>query len=150
VPITHPEMEVKTVMELNNIVKEGFRKKLEKELFKARKELTRISAETRKRLKSDGHKTLELEFASSTPDIYLSNSIPMAIQKIKEINEAIGKLETGEFGICEECEEAIPLPRLNENPHAKHCRDCQTAIEEKEKRINKCRGHVKGNGLAYV
>ncbi|MEK7452776.1 MAG: TraR/DksA family transcriptional regulator [Patescibacteria group bacterium] len=41
--------------------------------------------------------------------------------KIKDINEALKKIERGVYGRCSECGDDIPLERLTVNPEAKTC-----------------------------
>ncbi len=37
---------------------------------------------------------------------------------------ALGRLDKGQYGICESCEEAIPFARLEALPHATFCVSC--------------------------
>lgn len=46
------------------------------------------------------------------------------------INEAIEKLETKDFGICEECGKKIRNSRLSALPYAKFCIKCQREREK--------------------
>src|SRR5574340_1356559 len=41
-------------------------------------------------------------------------------EKLKNIEEALLRIQDGEYGICEECEEEIPLGRLKAMPFARH------------------------------
>lgn len=50
---------------------------------------------------------------------------------LAEINEALERMRTGAFGLCEGCEEAIPKVRLNAVPHARFCVDCQRKNERR-------------------
>lgn len=50
--------------------------------------------------------------------------------KLRKIDEALLKIEDGEYGICEECEEEIPLGRLKVMPFARYCVKCQSDIEK--------------------
>ncbi|MDP8253977.1 MAG: TraR/DksA family transcriptional regulator [Candidatus Kaelpia aquatica] len=50
------------------------------------------------------------------------------------IGEALSRIDSGEYGICELCENNIKKSRLNAIPYAKHCLECQ--IEE-EKRVQR-------------
>ena len=50
-------------------------------------------------------------------------------QKLKRVDEALEKIESGDFGICINCEEAIPEPRLNIVPFAEYCVECLSQIE---------------------
>ncbi|HDM08594.1 MAG: TraR/DksA family transcriptional regulator [Candidatus Omnitrophota bacterium] len=50
------------------------------------------------------------------------------------IDEALSKIESGEYGICESCGVRIPKRRLKAIPYARYCVKCQ---EEEEKRIKR-------------
>jgi DnaK suppressor protein len=52
---------------------------------------------------------------------------------IMKIREALNRIETGEFGICESCEEPIGEARLRARPVTTLCIDCKTEQERKEK-----------------
>ena len=57
---------------------------------------------------------------------------------IFKIQEALQRLEVGEFGICEECGEQIGIERLKARPVTTLCIDCksnQEIAERKAKRI---------------
>jgi DnaK suppressor protein len=49
--------------------------------------------------------------------------------QLRDIDEALRKIEEGTYGICDECEEDIPLGRLNALPFALRCVDCQEKHE---------------------
>ena len=51
--------------------------------------------------------------------------------ELDEIQAALGRLETGGFGVCEACGTAIPLSRLRAMPWARHCVGCQTKGERR-------------------
>ena len=51
-------------------------------------------------------------------------------EKLRNIDEALLKIEEGEYGICEECEEEIPLGRLKIVPFARYCVKCKADIEK--------------------
>ncbi|GAM11803.1 RNA polymerase-binding transcription factor DksA [Geobacter sp. OR-1] len=53
-------------------------------------------------------------------------------EKLANIDEALMRLEEGEYGICEECEEEIPLGRLKALPFARHCVKCKSDIERQQ------------------
>jgi len=57
--------------------------------------------------------------------------IAKQLQKLKEIEVALGKMSSGEYGICEMCEEDIDIERLKVKPFAKFCISCRE-INEKE------------------
>lgn len=43
---------------------------------------------------------------------------------LDEINEAMLRLETGGYGVCENCKREIPFARLEARPHARYCISC--------------------------
>lgn len=53
-------------------------------------------------------------------------------EKLRTIDEALLKIEEGEYGICEECEEDIPLGRLKVVPFAHYCVKCKADIEKQQ------------------
>ena len=50
---------------------------------------------------------------------------------LTEIDDALGRVAAGTFGLCEGCEEPIPKARLNAVPHARFCVDCQRKSERR-------------------
>ena len=52
---------------------------------------------------------------------------------INKIKEALERIETGTFGICEVCEEEISEARLKARPVTTLCIDCKMDQEQKEK-----------------
>lgn len=49
-----------------------------------------------------------------------------------KIEHALKKMEGGEYGLCEECEEPISLKRLHARPEAQLCIQCKEAQEKEE------------------
>ena len=52
-------------------------------------------------------------------------------KKLRLVEDAIGKIDDGQYGFCLECKEIIPEARLKVIPFAGHCIDCLEAIEKK-------------------
>ncbi len=48
---------------------------------------------------------------------------------LEEIQEALNRIDSGRFGRCEECDAAIPKPRLQALPYTRHCIQCARALE---------------------
>lgn len=48
-----------------------------------------------------------------------------------EIDEALKKIEEGNFGICEECKSPISITRLKAIPYTRLCLKCQEAKEKR-------------------
>jgi DnaK suppressor protein len=51
-------------------------------------------------------------------------------EKIHSIDEALLRINEGEYGICEECDEDIPLGRLKAMPFTRHCVKCKSDLEK--------------------
>ncbi|MGR0482356.1 MAG: RNA polymerase-binding protein DksA [Candidatus Electronema sp. V4] len=56
---------------------------------------------------------------------------------LEKINEALARIDSGDYGICEDCEEEIGLKRLEARPVATHCIDCKIKQEQREKNIGR-------------
>lgn len=52
------------------------------------------------------------------------------------IREALARIDEGEYGICEECEEDIAEARLKAQPMATLCVHCQSRREDEERMRN--------------
>ena len=52
---------------------------------------------------------------------------------LKEVIEALRKIDDGSFGACERCNEPIADKRLEALPFARYCINCQRAVEEEER-----------------
>lgn len=52
---------------------------------------------------------------------------------LQKIDKALKKIEAGEFGNCEECEEPISLKRLEARPETSLCIRCKEDQERQEK-----------------
>jgi DnaK suppressor protein len=54
------------------------------------------------------------------------NTIDMKL--LREVSDALRRIDVGQYGICMECEEPISPKRLDAVPWAKYCVTCQEAI----------------------
>jgi DnaK suppressor protein len=52
---------------------------------------------------------------------------------LKKIDEALDRIATNTYGICERCGEEIPYKRLKARPVTTLCIECKTQQEEEEK-----------------
>ncbi len=55
----------------------------------------------------------------------------MVIQQVKEIDEALERINSGEFGDCDNCGEQIPKGRLEVRPNARFCTLCKDEMEKR-------------------
>lgn len=56
---------------------------------------------------------------------------------LKKINEALEKLDAGDYGYCESCGIEIGIRRLEARPTATQCVDCKTLDEIREKQFGR-------------
>lgn len=56
------------------------------------------------------------------------------IDRLKEINVALGRIYDKSYGICQICGEYIPEKRLAIVPYAKYCIVCKSKEEKKKRR----------------
>ena len=54
---------------------------------------------------------------------------------VLKIKEAIARIETGTYGICEECSDPISEKRLIARPVTTLCINCKTSMEEDENKL---------------
>jgi DnaK suppressor protein len=50
-------------------------------------------------------------------------------EELQALEEALARLEAGEYGVCIDCGEAIPIARLQAELQAQRCVRCQERIE---------------------
>lgn len=53
-------------------------------------------------------------------------------EKLMQIEEALGRIEEGSYGFCEECGERISTGRLIVMPFTKVCVECKSKMEKEE------------------
>lgn len=56
---------------------------------------------------------------------------------IKKVDEALGRIDAGEYGYCDSCGVEIGLKRLEARPTATLCIDCKTLEEMRERQLAK-------------
>jgi DnaK suppressor protein len=53
------------------------------------------------------------------------------VEELRAIEEALRRLHQPEFGLCADCGESIPYTRLEANPAAMRCIDCEREHEKR-------------------
>jgi len=90
------------------------------------------------RLGEEGLKALEQEvsvdhMADFGSDSYEQDTTLSLIENkseaVRDVDEAIKRIELKTYGLCEECEQLIPSGRLEVLPHARYCVHCQAKRE---------------------
>ncbi len=73
----------------------------------------------------------EADYAAVSADRLIESAITSKQEKeLREIEEALKKIENGTYGICEMCEEPIQIERLKVKPQAKYCIVCREIVEK--------------------
>jgi len=76
----------------------------------------------------------EGDHASANNDSMIESAIVKQQEKeLGEINTALKKISTGEYGVCEMCEDPIGFQRLKVKPHAIYCIACREIVEKSKK-----------------
>jgi DnaK suppressor protein len=101
-------------------------------LWEQRRDLLRTLAATDDELATlEAHQAGAVveDAATQTVGAILSRLEGQQKHELDEIEDALTRLENGTFGICQNCDGAIPLARLRAMPAARHCLDCQEKLE---------------------
>lgn len=85
------------------------------------RETTEVAADLYDRATIDGSKEIAALLAHEDSQRWLA------------INTALSKIETGEYGLCDECGQPIDAARLHAVPTAAFCLRCQRNFEERRR-----------------
>lgn len=70
--------------------------------------------------KSEGEEADATDAADNIEELATNVSVVETLEKqLKDVNDALGKMDAGTYGICEVSGEEIPLERLKANPSAR-------------------------------
>lgn len=73
----------------------------------------------------------EGDYASVSNDNMVENAIgSQQMAELQEIEVALSKIKSKQYGICEMCEDEIGFQRLKVKPHAKYCIVCRPIVEK--------------------
>ncbi len=114
------------------MVKTTFLKSIKKQLLKMRQDLlTHIEKDVRTESDTSRFEIGDIyDQASSERERELNLILgDRDRQKLKEIDEALRRIDEGTYGICEECGEPIEERRLRAMPFTRVCIDCKTRDE---------------------
>ena len=56
----------------------------------------------------------------------------LAAQALRQVDQALARLEHGDYGLCRDCTEKISRKRLQALPFALRCRECEELRESSE------------------
>jgi DnaK suppressor protein len=52
------------------------------------------------------------------------------LEALREVNEALQRLRSADYGLCIDCGKGIAFDRLQHSPEVLRCIDCQSALEK--------------------
>jgi DnaK suppressor protein len=110
-------------------------------LLRLHKQLLARRGELHKKLTEDMYNLRNQQDSDSTGDsadvAFESGSDEMASQlaeldsrELDQIGRAVARLKQGTYGICEACQDKIPVGRLNALPYSTLCIECQREMEK--------------------
>lgn len=90
-------------------------------------------------VRAEGNKERDVLDQGESSEVDIQEDIEFALIQMKaetlnRINEALRRLEEGNYGNCFECGEEIAQARLRALPFAVRCKDCEEAKETAEQR----------------
>ncbi len=75
----------------------------------------------------------DLDYAELVSDSFTEGMIANhQLDELKQIEEAIKKIEDGSYGTCAMCSVTIPIGRLKAKPFAKFCTECREVYENEQ------------------
>ena len=51
-------------------------------------------------------------------------------ERLREVIDALKRIESDQYGVCEGCEKPIPKKRLDVFPAARYCVECKAKLEK--------------------
>lgn len=107
---------------------------LKGELQSRRDSLAReLAAATAEMLDEEMNTTDSLDQAAQDADRGLTVQMKNRGREILvQIDEALRRIEAGNFGQCEECDESISEARMRVNPSTTLCIDCKAELESRQ------------------
>lgn len=90
--------------------------------------LERSSDETHVRIAEQARDTQDDSFSNLVVDLNLAE-IDRDADELRRIDGALARLSEGSYGLCEDCGQRIPEARLQAEPTALRCVQCQELYE---------------------
>tara|TARA_Y100000310_G_C20387155_1_gene670986 strand:- start:205 stop:561 length:357 start_codon:yes stop_codon:yes gene_type:complete len=99
-------------------------------LFKRRDDLRRTLAIDLASLReASTHASNDEVTSDSLQKVVHSRLAEVESHELGRVEHALNQIRVGRYGICEDCEVAIPMARLRALPHATRCVKCQQEAE---------------------
>jgi RNA polymerase-binding protein DksA len=104
----------------------GYRKQLQKEIHD---ELIREGSGDAVSMAGRVHDAQEESISEMLTQLNIS-MLSQHQSELKNLERALHMMDTGDYGICIDCDQPIPVARLQANPLAARCIDCQAKHEK--------------------
>lgn len=114
-------------------MKAAQKKKFKEQLLERRGELVEAYRRTQEANRRSGAEDGPLDLADTATELYTQEfnySLSEGDRaQLLQVDQALGRLESGEYGECQDCGEEISEPRLKALPWAAYCIGCQEKRE---------------------
>jgi len=121
---------------------------LKKELMDKKESLNSLQSQTRKNDSESEADLKDVIDRSDAEEAWFTKERMSQHWKLElnRIELALARIDAGTFGICEECDDEIPLKRLRVRPDAALCLNCQ---ETNEREAGKAQSKPSGLNLFH-
>ena len=114
-------------------------KELKQMLEDRRRELMNEVQGRMRDVRADGNKDRDVLDQGESSEVDIQEDIEFALIQMKsetlnKINDALARLEQGDYGYCYDCGAEIAEKRLRALPFAVRCKDCEEVKENAEQR----------------
>lgn len=104
---------------------EGIKKRLLERRYRLTQKVeSHAAVDTEKQAKDAGDQALTISLEKLESSLQMSE-----VDEIKRIDDALVRIERGEYGVCVDCESHISDQRLDCAPYSARCIVCQEAFE---------------------
>jgi len=77
----------------------------------------------------------DLDYAELVSDSFTEGMIANhQVDELNQIEDALKRIKSGDYGNCEMCGITIPIGRLKAKPFARYCTECRQAYENELKK----------------
>ena len=118
---------------LDRHVKEELAEFLQAELARLEESLRTLARESRTAEKT-ALTDVNLHAADALETEMQVTLLDRCAQQVAQIQRALERLSSGEYGLCQDCEAFVGLRRLRALPFAQRCRECQGQAERRVQR----------------
>jgi DnaK suppressor protein len=117
---------------------------LKKELIEKKAQLSQLQIQTRSQDTESESDLKDMIDRSDAEEAWFTKERMTQHWKIElvRIEQALSRIDSGTFGICQDCDEQIPLKRLRVRPDATLCLNCQESNERESAHLQRSSSSV--------